>query len=477
MPPDESIDDEVYGSPLRSKLAGSGLFQAESLDETKDTLQRRQMRHVSHIMATASLDARTKEKGLKALYIVAFLHFESPVSVASLRQVLQERLFELPRFRSRAVVEKGGYWFQELPLSQIDMAQMVQEVHDVQTPEDLDEWASGVYERPFDLSLPLWRAYIMNDMADGRSLFCWVSDHCLADGSALVAALMSILDDADAPPAIRKPTPSTQKVGVCRAACLCMRACFNATIGDHLPGDRMNRLKERDHRRPDTRKALSQSPALSLEQIKEVKAKIPGATINDVLMTVVCLALQSYFDANEPEALKHQVRANFPINLRRNGQDVMHEEHFGNRMAIGFLSFPLHIRDPVEMLQSLKKQIDVVKVSPEPYFRDFVVQLLAKSPLPRSTCCDLVLDLYGKVTVMLSNVPGPQTPVSLAGQPLADMSFYALTPLGLYMGLVSYNGKISCGVAVSKSCEPDARTISDLWVPSFEKLYKAAMAL
>ena len=98
--------------------------------------------------------------------------------------------------------------------------------------------------------------------------------------------------------------------------------------------------------------ALAQSPSLCLQKIKEVKAKFPDATINDVLMAVVCLTIQAYFGLYEPSVIekRSQVRANFPINLRRNGEDLTNEEHFGNRVAAGFLTFPLHIKDPCDLL-------------------------------------------------------------------------------------------------------------------------------
>ena len=41
----------------------------------------------------------------------------------------------------------GHYWFQEMAESDIDMEKMVMENHDVKTPEEVDQFASGVYDR------------------------------------------------------------------------------------------------------------------------------------------------------------------------------------------------------------------------------------------------------------------------------------------------------------------------------------------
>ena len=45
----------------------------------------RLMRHVSHLMASTTLDSGLVDRGTGALYIVSFLHFETRVPVDSLR--------------------------------------------------------------------------------------------------------------------------------------------------------------------------------------------------------------------------------------------------------------------------------------------------------------------------------------------------------------------------------------------------------
>merc|ERR1719323_2051144 len=71
---------------------------------------------------------------------------------------------------------------------------------------------------------------------------------------------------------------------------------------------------------------------------------------------------------------------------------------------------------------------------------------------------------------MLSNIVGPAETAYLAEQPIDQISFYALVPLGFYIGVVSYNNKISCGVTLRTECEPDVTRITKKWVPAFEHL-------
>merc|ERR1711972_1010317 len=121
------------------------------------------------------------------------------------------------------------------------------------------------------------------------------------------------------------------------------------------------------------------------------------------------LTLQAYFRKYESSTLRQKVRANFPINLRKViGDQILEEEHFGNRFSQGQLQFPLHVEEPLNVLEHIKRQIDVIKVSPEPFVRDKILQFLVlRSGLPRGNVLDLLLSAFGKVTAMLSNVPGP----------------------------------------------------------------------
>jgi hypothetical protein len=209
-----------------------------------------------------------------------------------------------------------------------------------------------------------------------------------------------------------------------------------------------------------------------MKQVKEVQAKLPGATINDILMTVVTLTLQIYFEKYEPSALRQKVRANFPINLRKEtGAAILTDQSFGNRFSQGQLRFPIHMKDPVAIFTNIKSQIDVIKVSPEPIVRDKLVSFVVlKSGLAFKDVGDILLDAFGKVTAMLSNVPGPLTKVKFMGQELDDLSFYAFAPLGLYFGLVQYAGNFKGGIATDAEVEPEPKKLADCWLPAYERL-------
>jgi len=244
-----------------------------------------------------------------------------------------------------------------------------------------------------------------------------------------------------------------------------------------MPADPPNRLKVKDHKAISPIKTFATSESLSMDQIKDIRGKL-GGTVNDVLMAVTALTLQDYYRKYEPKTLKQKVRGNFPINLRSvQGTDIMSEEHFGNRFSQGQLRFPLHEEDPVKVFDNIKTQIDVIKVSPEPLVRDKILGFaVLKSGLSKNTIADLFLDAFGKVTAMLSNVPGPVDTVHFLGQPIEDLGFYAIAPVGLYFGVMQYRGGFKVGICCDAACEPEPQKLAACWKPAFERLQQAANA-
>jgi len=161
-------------------------------------------------------DEKMAENGFKQTYVVGFLYFNQPLDVQETQKVLLKRLCEIPRFRSKFVntAEEGkrqvtGFQrFSDAHMQSL-MPQLIQDKTGIiRTPEDVNRFASEVYQSKTDLSLPLWRAYICNDMADGRSLLIMVIDHAIADGTALIQSFMSILDKDDKAAKANVPTRS-----------------------------------------------------------------------------------------------------------------------------------------------------------------------------------------------------------------------------------------------------------------------------
>ena len=169
-------------------------------------------------------------------------------------------------------------------------------------------------------------------MDDGRSLLIPVINHAIGDGVALVSALLSITDDvpvsapsemsgpaagrvvaaAAAPPVRRTTAPS---VSLARQLCAALTGCVEAVCGPVLPADPPSRLKLPDHRHPPHARVCAQSEEVDLDVVKEIKSKFAGATVNDVLLSLMTMTLRKYHD-EIGEPMPSRLRGIFPINLR-----------------------------------------------------------------------------------------------------------------------------------------------------------------
>jgi len=117
----------------------------------------------------------------------------------------------------------------------------------------------------------------------------------------------------------------------------------------------------------------------------------------------------------------------------------------------------------------------MTKRSPAPMTQakvaDFLVPWFIKSG-KRQALVDGFLDGSGKVTAMLSNVPGPSEEVCLCKQPIDDIMFYTFSHF-TYFGIISYKDHVNVGVVIGKGVEPEPSRIAKHWAAAFQELKDA----
>lgn len=90
--------------------------------------------------------------------------------------------------------------------------------------------------------------------------------------------------------------------------------------------------------------------------------------------------------------------------------------------------------------------------------------------IPKAALLDVLLDAHGSTTAMLSNVPGPQQQVKLMGEPIENLNFYALPPIGIYTGIISYNGWVSLGVVTTPQTCADPSKLTRHWALAWQDM-------
>ena len=184
-----------------------------------------------------------------------------------------------------------------------------------------------------------------------------------------------------------------------------------------------------------------------------------GATINDVLIAGVSLALTDYLEERGVTDVS-DLSWMMPVSLQP--IDGTLPDELGNHFAVVMLSIPIGIRDPGELVDELHRRTTRLKHSVEPVVAFGFQRVVAESPL---AVARRVTDYFtGKTVGQLTNVPGPRVELMMAGAPVRSILGWVPTsgdqPLGIC--LFSYNGAVTVGVATDRRMIPDPLHLAEL---------------
>jgi diacylglycerol O-acyltransferase len=205
-------------------------------------------------------------------------------------------------------------------------------------------------------------------------------------------------------------------------------------------------------------KSIAWVEGLPLDGLRAA-ARAHEATLNDVLLAAVSLALTDYLDERGVTEIG-DLSWLMPVSLQP--IDATLPARLGNHFVVVMLSMPLGMRRPDELIGELHRRTTRLKHSVEPQVAFGVQRAIAESP---SSLARRVTDFFaGKTIGQLSNVPGPRVAMTLAGAPVRSILGWVPTsgdqPLGVC--LFSYAGTVSVGVATDSRMIPDTAHFVEL---------------
>jgi WS/DGAT/MGAT family acyltransferase len=231
--------------------------------------------------------------------------------------------------------------------------------------------------------------------------------------------------------------------------------------------------KTRFKGRLGVRKQAAWAEPIPLAEVKALSRAL-SCTVNDVLISAVTGAIRAYMlEAGDAGDELQDIRATVPVNLR----PLEHARELGNHFGLVFLSLPLTVANPLERLYTVIERMNELKSSRQAAVTFGFLSALGMGP---SSVQRPVLDLLSdKASAVLTNVPGPQHPLYLAGAKMDEMMFWVPQNgnVGLGISILSYNGKVSFGVMSDRRLVPDPQAIIARFHPEFEKLLYLAMML
>ncbi len=219
---------------------------------------------------------------------------------------------------------------------------------------------------------------------------------------------------------------------------------------------------------PGTAKSVHWVDAMQLDRVKEV-GRGTGATVNDVLLSVVAGTLRDYL-AEHGESVS-EVMWMIPVSLKP--FDPGMPEELGNHFALVALKMPLDIADPKERLAEINRRINKIKKSHEAVITFGVQRAIATSP--EQIGVFLTNFFANKAVGVLTNVPGPRGPIALAGTPVEGVLGWAPTSgdCPMTITIFSYNGRVHVGFGVDQDLIPDGHRLPLLFADNAHELYTA----
>lgn len=426
------------------------------------------------------------------LTVTAVLWTAEPVDPARFRALVQERLVErYPVFRRR-VVQFGGLlrsavWVDDRHFH-LDRHLRVLPVPAPGDQAALQDYVAALRSEPFDIRHPLWSVHLLEGYRGGSAVVqCY--HHALADGIRLTQVALGILDPLDGAAGLPAATGTPRHDGehlTGRAAGLARR--LGAGVAVDLAGasaallpaavrpahlvdvaeDAVTTLlhsagsvvKILGWSNPET--ALSGAPGgakaavwgepVPLDRLAAI-GHATGTTVNDVCLTLVAGAVARYLRERGQDGPVPDLAWMVPVNLEPLDRALPPE--LGNHFALVLVVLTHGVAGFRERLAEVHRRMMLIRDSWEARIVEVTQAAIATSPTPVAT---VVSDLLAaKAVGVLTNVPGPRTPMALAGARVEGMVGWAPTSgrQAVTVCIFSYAGRVSVGFGTDLAVVPD----------------------
>lgn len=439
-------------------------------------------------MAAADAAWLRMDRPTNLMVVTSVMWFDDPLDWDEVRELLASRVIaRFPRFSQRVVEDHGLFW------EDVEDFELSDHLHPVRLPdpgdrEALETFTSSLISVPLPHDRPLWDLSLVDRYGDGCALV-FRMHHAIADGVALARLLLS-LTETPGSEAVEVAAPTTGPGSLAAAG---VRAALD--LVQH-PG-RLAHLLDPGHLVDVAHAAVADAAALTklallpadpptalrgqLGTAKQVvwSAPIPlapirtsghqtGSTVNDILLAAVAGALRTHLVRHRSEV--HDIRAIVPLNLRSPALPLPAE--LGNMFGLVYLPLPLTTARREDRLREMTRRTTAVKNSAEAVVSYAVLEAVGRAP---GAVEDLAIDVFAaKGTGVMTNVPGPREPVTLAGRALAGTIGWGPTSgdLALGVALFSYAGTATIGLSVDAGIVPHPRQLLSDIVDELEALLR-----
>lgn len=401
--------------------------------------------------------------------------------IGDIRRLIASRLDLVPKLRQRA---QPGLFDQAPPVwlddPEFDISEhvRVQSLPGRGTERDLLCLCGEILAEPLDRGRPLWELIFINGLSGRRVAAIEKLHHSMADGIAAAELATVLLDlspnlpefgDSAGWSPISAPSFSHGAVrdllrlgelGI-QVASWGGRALMHP-LRQAREGIRVARAVATLARprtvAPRSSLNIEIGPSrsvdfvrLGLEQVREV-AHSNGATMNDVLLTIVAGGLHRLLESRGELTATSQLQALVPVGLGDSeGRGL------ANKVSAYFVRLPVGDADPVSGLHAISERMGWNKEQHQELAAETFLQLL--DPVPQQVLAKVVglVQHQPFFNLIVTNVPGPPVPLYALGAKLLEV--FPIVPLAgnqsIGVAAMSYEGQLNLGVFADPDVCPD----------------------
>ena len=414
---------------------------------------------------------------------------DSPLTYDRLIQVISERLDIVPRYRQVPRKVPGALgtpvWVDD---EDFDISLHVRRsaLPRPGTRASLHELVGRLVARRLDVDRPLWELYLVEGLEGGSVALLFKAHQALVDGSETIDLAQVLLEETDQvrdiPHEDWTPRPSPRGMGLV-AATVRRNVSHPAEalrITEHHLGRAVRRVPVVGANQPVPRGPLStvlsrhrrfSTIATDLEDFRRVREQ-HGGTVNDVILASIAGGIRGWMMTRaEPVTAKTAFRAMVPMSVVA---DDGLPTSLGSKVRGHLLSLPVGESNPVVRLHQVSYAL---KDHRETGSAVAANQLASLPGFATSTFHAVGARVAATETgrghhLVVTNVPGPQDPVYMAGEQVAEV--YPCLPLSdhraVSIGVTSYHGRVFFGIVADREAVPDVDVLGQCIREALEEL-------
>jgi WS/DGAT/MGAT family acyltransferase len=444
------------------------------------------------------------EDAASHMHVASVMLFEgSPPPYDDLLDAIERRLHLVPRYRQRLAfvpLQQGRPKWVDDPHLNLRYHVRATALPAPGDEDQLKELAGRVFAQQLDRDKPLWEIWLVDGLEGDRFALLSKTHHSLVDGISGVDIISVLFDTSPDPAAptdpgdrwLPRPMPSSAQL---LGEALVERGTIPAEVARSVRavfrGPRRILSGVRDAAvgvgamawaglNPAPTSPYNQSIGphrrftwvrADLNEIKAIKNEL-GGTVNDAVLSAVAGALGKHLRRRGQNTDGLELKAMIPVSVRAD----VERGALGNRVAAMMAPLPVWCQDPVARLDLVREELRGLKSSGQAVGAQVLTELTGFAPPTVMGQAARLVSRQRMFNVVVTNVPGPQFPLYLAGRRMLDP--FPMVPLAknqaLGIALLSYAGKINFGLVGDWDLMWDLDDFADDIRDSLEELAEAA---